>query len=486
MGLYRFLMRLVVIVPVVFYSGFAHAQCPPYTVERATSIDVTPDDNLNEVVQSAAANTTVFLAGGIYQIKSNLQIRTDSITLRSKTGNRDDVILDGSNGSESHNREEFTPEVVAVSGNDVHLVDITVRYARDHGIHIYPPADHSIRGCRMHNIHVYDCGQQLIKVNSNGNSEQLCWVDSGILEGSLIEFIDNSVMEDKGSYFYTGGLDVHGGEGWVVRWNNFRNIQRDGKLMEHSVHFWSKSRGTIVENNRFENVYRGIGFGMKQEADGLVRMYEDGAGENPYRDHIDGVIRNNVIFNRVGIHLESGMELWNVFGTEVRHNTVYSADEPFSSIEYRWAQGVTIANNLVSQRIMARNTVDMCITAGNIPEADDDFFVDAVLGDLHLSSNAAEAIDRGTGGNSIGSEYDHDGRKRDEKPDIGAYEYSSEAVLPFVFQVRERRNGIHKEICCCSLLGRKITIADGSFDINSSHQLLVISGITQKRLLRLK
>ena len=441
----------------VFFFTFGLAwitgQCPEYSVERQNSTEVSPEDDLQAVLGSVSPGTVVRLRNGVYSIRSNLQVTVNSVTIRSKSGNRDSVILDGNPGGGSLDRMNFTPEVVAITASDVHLVDLTVRYGRDHGIHIYPPANSPVSGCMLHNLHVYDCGQQLIKVNSNGNESSLFWVDSGIVEGCLIEFVDNSVMQDMGEYFYTGGIDVHGGLGWVIRWNHFRNIQRDGRLMEHAVHFWSRSRGTVVENNRFENVYRGIGFGMKQSADGLVREYEDGAGEDPYFDHLGGIIRNNTICNRFGIHLESGIEIWSAFGTRVFHNTVFSADDPFSSIEYRWVESIEILNNLVSQQIVERDGVKESNIGYNLPAAGADFFVDVQNGDLHLADGDLSAVDGAIPLEDAG--VDIDGEVREGFPDIGADEYNGAGVIPAIVRRRANRIGRASSGYCCSLLGRR-------------------------------
>lgn len=431
------------------------AQYPDYVTARETAVEVTPEDDLQSVLQGISPGTEIRLTDGVYHITSNLQIRVDSITLRSKNGDRSHVILDGNSGSGELDRARFVPEVVAVRASEVHLVDLTIRYAHDHAIHIAPPTDRPIHGCVMHNLHVYDCGQQLIKVNSNGNADALYWADNGILEGSLLEFIDNSVMQDNGSYFYTGGLDVHGGRGWVVRWNHFRNIEREGKLMEHAVHFWSRSRGTLVENNRFENVYRAIGFGMKQSPDGLVRTYDDEAGESPYYDHVEGVIRNNVIFNKAGIHLETGVELMNVLDVSVVNNTVYCVDDPFNAMEYRWPDTrVTMVNNLCSHRIMERNGAVATVFDNNITAAAENWFVNAPVGDLHLRETALEAIDKGKSVDAMG--VDIDGEQRGTPPDIGADEYSpAEAVLKRNTIIV--RNDFHSgNTDWYSLLGRKI------------------------------
>ena len=128
---------------------------------------------------------------------------------------------------------------------------------------------------------------------------------------------------------------------------------------------------------------------MKTDAKGKVRAYADGLGERPYSDHIGGVVRNNVIFNRKGVHLESGIELMNVLGTRVEHNTVVSHDPPFSSIEYRWPDTrVEVVNNVVSHRIRGRNQAQGLLKR-NLESAPPEWFVDHSGGDLRPKASSA-------------------------------------------------------------------------------------------------
>jgi hypothetical protein len=397
----------------------SHAEGKP-----ARKLRVSGTGALVEAVASAEAGTVILVADGNYRLSRPLVFRTPGVTLRSESGNRDKVILDGKRGVGKLRRQNCANEIIAVRASGITIADLSICHARDHGVHIFPGRGGDIENVAMRNIHVYDCGQQLIKVNSNGG-DPLCWADRGILEDSLVEFIDNSIMQDMGSHFYTGGLDVHGGSGWIIRRNTFRNIQRKGRLMEHAVHMWSKCRDTVVEQNRFIDCYRAVGFGMKRQPRGSTRQYRDGAGSDPYFGHVGGVIRNNFIFNRAGIHLESGIELMNVTGTRVYHNTVVSHDKPFSSIEYRWPNTrVRIMNNIVSSNIKRRNNADALLKR-NIRNAPPTLFQDYDAGDLHLAPTAARAIDRGMPLRDAASKVDIDGNKRDAHPDIGADERSS-------------------------------------------------------------
>ncbi len=382
-------------------------------------------DDLARAVQRAHPGTVILLKDGVYKLTRPLQFGQAGVSMRSESGKREKVILDGFQGKGKLSRKACVNELIAIRASRVSISDLTIRYARDHSIHVSPGGDKTIEDIVMRNLHIYDCGQQLIKVNSNG-AKPPAWVDRGLLEGCLIEFKDTSIMDDQGKYFYTGGLDVHGGKDWVIRRNTFKNIQREGKLMEHAVHMWSRSRGTVVEQNQLIDCYRAIGFGMKTKPEGLVREYEDGAGKDPYVDHLGGVIRNNVIYNAKGIHLESGIELANVTGVKVLHNTVVSQDPPFSSIEYRWPNTrVEIRNNIVSHRIRQRNEA-VAKLDHNLLNASPALFLGHAKGDLRLSAQAKDAIDRGMRLPDGQVAHDIDGVKRGQQPDIGAYEWRKE------------------------------------------------------------
>jgi len=385
-------------------------------------VKLTPRHDLPAMVDAAPPGTTLLLADGLYRPTRPLVFRQPDVEIRSASGQRDKVIIDGQRGSGKVQRDNCVNELLAVQASDVTIADISIRHARDHGIHIAPHAPAHVRNVVMRNIHIYDCGQQLIKANSGSQGDALYWTDDCILEDSLIEFVDNSIMQDMGRYFYTGGLDVHGGKHWIIRRNVFRNIQRDAKMMEHAVHMWSACRGTLVESNRFIDCYRAIGFGMKTKPEGRTRVYPDGQSRPAYFDHIEGVIRNNFIFNRRGIHLEAGIELMNVWNVRVLHNTVISHDRPFSSIEYRWPNTrVQVINNLTSHRILPRDDARAELK-NNPADASSDWFVDYGKGDLHLTAVATDVIDRGVRLTGDLANTDIDGQARDARPDIGADE----------------------------------------------------------------
>jgi hypothetical protein len=409
-------------------SGRQPQQLP---IPESGIIEVSPGDDLRAILLAAPGGSTILLNSGVYRITQPLFMNTDSLTIMSKARHRDSVVLDGNLGGLPLNPSEFVHTVVLMRASYTTLAHLTISHAKHHGIHSYPPssAEENIRGVKIYDVRVHDCGEQLIKVNSNGNSSNLRWVDDGRVEFSLIEFTNNSVMRNMGHYFYTGGVDVHGGYNWIISNNVFKNIERDATLMEHAVHFWSKSRGTLVENNLFVNVYRGIGFGMKTTENGnLERHYDDGEGTSPYFDHIDGIIRNNLLYNEAGVHLETGIELMNVKNVQVYNNTIFSVDRPYNSMEYRWPNTTVIAkNNLLSYNIRPRDnaTAD---TIANIQNAGAGMFVNPEELNFRLGPTAINAI--GTGVRLPDSLFgvDMGGKVQGEIVDVGAYQHSGTEI----------------------------------------------------------
>ena len=130
---------------------------------------------------------------------------------------------------------------------------------------------------------------------------------------------------------------------------------------------------------------------MKQEPSGRVRADSNPPGK-PWFDHVGGRIHNNLIHNRKGIHLESGIELMNVYGVTVMNNTVVSVDPPFSSIEYRWPNTrVKLVKNLVSHTIKERNDAK-AMKEGNVEKAKPEWFRDHVTGDLRTTPAAPKGV----------------------------------------------------------------------------------------------
>lgn len=347
---------------------------------------------LTSALRFASSGDIILLEDGVYRMhdKWALQVETDDLTIRGKSGNREKVVIEG-DGMHGEKQSGFF-----INADDVLIADLTIQNVRNHCIQTAPGKDRlHFRNCVFRNA-----GEQLFKVTTDKENDPS---EEGIVEYSLFEY-----SEGTGPRGYIGGIDVHNGKSWTIRDNIFRFIRSpEGHIAEHAVHFWSNSANTLVERNQIINCDRGIGFGMANSG------------------HKDGVIRNNMIyhsgipgFNDVGISLESSP------GTQVYNNTIFMEHDYPNAIEARFpvTQNVLIANNLSNKIIRMRDGAT-ALTKTNKTNADAKIFIDPSQGNLHLKSEISGILDAGSPVEGLKDDFDKQIRPVGKEIDIGADEY---------------------------------------------------------------
>jgi hypothetical protein len=383
----------------------AQAPCPPLPPPSGPVVERWPADagSLRATIAGAATGTTILLHDGFYDMSGGdashrLVFSTPGLTLRSASGDREAVVLDGG---------YVTGELVSIQASDTTIGDLTLSRAYYHPIHASGPGV-PIQGILIHNVHVVDPGEQAVKVNPVGAGT----VDHGTLECSHLELTDVGRPFIRNSC-YTGGLDAHAATGWLVRRNRIEGFWCSDGLSEHGIHLWRQCVDSVVEENLVLDCARGIGFGLGSGADG----------------HTGGVIRNNfVAAGDPGLFatpsgFDSGISLWGAEGAAAHHNSVASSQPPSaSSIEWRFiSTSVTLANNLVTDRIWDRGGTAHTFT--NSEYAHLALFADVAAGDLHLVDPGSAPVDAGTVLAPGAADLDFDAQPRtDGAPDLGADE----------------------------------------------------------------
>ena len=393
----------------------------PGPTGRVLNVDPSTVGDINGTIAGAGPGDTIEFADGEYDM-SGLYIWVDrpGITLRSASGNRDAVTLDG---------HYATTEILTIAASDVTIADLTIRRPGTHAIHVVSTADGDTVNALIYNVHVIDPGQQAIKINPGSDGR---YVDDGVVACSRLELTDEGRphVDPTAGGCYTGGIDAHQARGWVIRDNEIEGFWCDTGLSEHAVHFWRGCRDTIVERNELRDNARGVGFGLM--TDGEARTYADDpcpAAGGSYVDHYAGIVRNNFIFaGRAELFaspdgFDCGVCLWSACGGRVVHNSIVSTGDNFSSIEWRFATsiGVEIANNIATHPLRERDGAS-ATQAGNLEGASLGLFVGGSVGNLHLDPGAAAAIDQGVTLAAGLCADDIDGELRDATPDIGADE----------------------------------------------------------------
>ena len=184
---------------------------------------------------------------------------------------------------------------------------------------------------------------------------------------------------------------------------------------------WRNSLDTVVERNLFIECDRAIALGLSPP-DGNSRDDED------TYDHQGGIVRNNFIY-RAGAG-DVGITVNYARDVRVYHNTVIlNGTFLWGAIEYRFsATSADIRYNLTDAPIWQRNGAAGTVV-GNVTNAQPGWFVNAALGNLHLSAGVTAAIDQALPLGGVTDDYDGDLRPGGDAPDIGADEYG-ELVLP--------------------------------------------------------
>jgi hypothetical protein len=288
-------------------------------------------------------------------------------------------------------------------------------------MHVSPPSEGvNVLGTLVYGVALTDNGEQFIKVNPLG--EAAGYVDSGRVECStfLLTAAGRPHIERAVSGCYTGGIDAHAARDWTVRNNRFEGIYCAGEgLAEHAIHFWKRSRATLVENNLIVNCARGVGFGMG-DTDTGARVYSDA----PYGGdlgHIDGVIRNNVVYADID-YFDTGIEIIQARQPLVVHNTVVSWTGAgfFSSIDYRFGRTQSVIQNNLVRRITARDGASGTVDH-NLQDTPQSYFVAPAQANFHLATGASDAIDRGVALTNAGLDMDGESHTHGA-PDLGADE----------------------------------------------------------------
>lgn len=394
--------------------------CPALDPPTGNVVNVATVGELENAVNNAQAGDAILLADGEYLLDGvYLWIDTPSVQLRSASGDREAVTLNGNyQGS----------EIVTIDANNVTVADLTIREAYTHPIHVVS-SDSDTVGTLIYNVHIIDPREQAIKINPNTPGT---YPDDGVIACSTIELTDDGrphVNPTSGGC-YTGGVDGHQARGWVIRDNVIRGFWCDTGLAEHGVHCWRGCRDTVVERNHFIDNARGVGFGMATSGEARTFSDDPCPGVTGYVGHYGGIVRNNFIFvSDPGLlaspdGFDCGVCFWSACYAQAVHNSIVSAGDNFSSIEWRFdtSAGVEVTNNIVTHPLRERDGASGT-QAGNLESAPLSLFVDGAGGDLHLTSGAAAAIDQGVAVGAGVCTDDVDGDLRDSSPDIGADEY---------------------------------------------------------------
>lgn len=383
--------------------------CPVFTasteyIDERTQVYIDTDDDWIAVVEAAATNTEFLFAAGVYSLDEREVQVPANVTIRSLSGNPDDVVFRGW-GYPQGQQLGFM-----IMGAGVQIADVTIEEMNNHGLFTTGNTSDLV----VYNVVFQNIGTQFIKSNEYDNAVQDVTVAC-----SVFRYDDDRVLGD-----YTAAIDIHKATNWIIRDNTVENFIGEGNrceldcsngivysAMHAAMLIWNGSQDIDVWRNVFENNERALQLGINTDED-EVRGF---------------TVYNNVIKNDFAIDY-GGIELRNVHEGVVAHNTVYTdfVEEYSASVEISLSSDITISNNLFSQgngfRIRNDEDAPDFTTSTNIMALDPDDFVNDSL----MLASSSPAI--GAGIPILTITHDIEGTPRSQlAPDIGAYEFTPNA-----------------------------------------------------------
>ena len=395
---------LVVASTIQIGHSQAPPAAPPLAAPNGPTVNVSTESQLQSALAALRSDTTILLAPGTYRLTRTLWLdgALRGVSIRGASGNADDVVLAGPGMARATVGDTPYGIVVASGAADVEIANLTIRDIYYGSIVLMPG---TLRP-HVYNVHFVDAGEQFIDGRSDDGGKA---VSGATIEYSTFEY---STTARSAS---VPAVSVRGGVQWTFRHNLFRNIVGPSwQLAGPAILAWGGSNGTVVDSNSFVNTSIGIAFG---------------SADSQAVDHVGGVIRNNMIYRATGQSGDAAIRLVNAPSARVLNNTAFLSGTYGTPIEYQFqaTRDVVIANNLTDGGVWARDGASGT-EAGNYPSASADMFVDAAHGDLHLSSRAVSAIDRGVDVD-VASDWDGRARPAGRAYDIGAHEFGSTVKL---------------------------------------------------------
>jgi len=384
-------------------AWFPKASALP-AAEGAT-VEVSDVPGLIEALSSAKAGQTILLADGHYMMPRYVEISADNVTLRSASGRRERVIIDG---AQSRHRELLG--ISACSG--VTIADLTIQNIRCNGFKINSNTNVqklTIYNCIIHNI--WQRGIKGVKVPKESRDAERpkdCRVQYCLFYNDRPKRLSDD-PSDIAEGNYVAGIDVMYATNWIISDNVFFGIQ--GRTFEGrgAVFIWHDSQDCVIERNIIIDCDVGLQLG------------------NPYRDSettyhcLRCIARNNFITRAP----EAGIVTVYTADCKLLNNTIHDPESQLGRLirTVFTNDRLVVANNLLSGPGIRNESESAILFSNNLIKDMTDYFVNPGDGNLHLAGRPADVIEAGVTPAEVVD--DIDWQPRGAMPDIGADELAN-------------------------------------------------------------
>jgi hypothetical protein len=350
-------------------------KAPLLSPPKGQVIDVRSVEELFAAAEKVKPGGTILLEDGHYYLPRYFELRTDNVTLRSASGHRERVILDGAYSKHG--------ELVGVSGcSGVTIAHLTIQNIRYNGFKL-----NADRKC--HQVTIYDCvihniwqrgvkGPAVPADQTEELSPRDCRIQFCLFYNDRPKRWEDDPTDRPDTFNgnYIGGIDVMQARGWVISDNVFWGIRGRTGEARGAIFVWMDSRDVLVERNVIVNCDSGICLGNSHRSRFPIHATRC-------------LVRNNFV---VGAP-ENGILADYTRDCKILHNTVHCPESRLRRLirVVHDNEGLLVAHNLLSGPEMRIETESAISIEGNLTRVVTEFFHDPSQGDLHLRQPLPDA-----------------------------------------------------------------------------------------------
>jgi hypothetical protein len=253
------------------------APVPPLPAPEGTVVRVKDAAGFIAAVKQAKPDSTILLEDGHYRMPHDVTLRASGVTIRSASGQRDKVVIDGEGADlTSHaNPLPGAPAILRIThAQRVTVADVTFRNSPKYAVVFY--GDGEVHNLTVHNVVFHNIwvrglkgthparpdDRDLGERNFPPEKVELVRPRDGRVRHCL--FYCDHIKTDRTDGFdgdYISGIDCMGLKDWVFSDNIFANIRGANGGGRAGIFIWQGATNVVCERNLFIACDRGISFG---------------------------------------------------------------------------------------------------------------------------------------------------------------------------------------------------------------------------------
>lgn len=234
-------------------------EAPPLPPPDGQVIHVDDVDGLYQAANEIRDGGTILVADGHYLLPRFFAITTDHVTLRSQSGRRHNVILDGVGSRHG--------ELVGITGAlGVTIADLTIQNIKWNGFKINSDLGTdkvTIYNCVIHNVWQRGIKAPAMPEQKADEGPRDCRIQYCLFYNDRPKQFSDDETDTPETFNgnYVGGIDVKNTVNWTISDNVFLGIQGRTREGRGAIYISENGRGCRIERNIFIDCDLGIALG---------------------------------------------------------------------------------------------------------------------------------------------------------------------------------------------------------------------------------